>query len=412
MFGIVRGLKPACGLSLGFKIYCRSLGSAPPFDLDLDAQNDKFSDLNNMYTEMFTNDGLEPSKLLTSSSKSATHIYDSEVDELNAEFTETYDFSPKIICGQELTKLVEAPGRFIIQSLSNNPYYNLAVEDYVFKNTPVVKGHTFLNERLLFYVNGKCAVIGKNQTPWKELFLQNCKSKGYRYVRRLSGGGAVVHDLGNVNYSYLTSRDAFQREYFNQKIVGWLKEARPGTQFDLNERGDIHLDGFKVSGSAFKIARGKSYHHGTMLVDSDLASFRGLLKPAHIDNVSWSGGSVDSVRSRVKNIQGAGFKKTGDFIDICVQGFRTTLQEDVPLYLIDEEITQTDAIMATTGHLASDEWLYDSGPKFVIALGREKLSVEKGLIADSTIPGLAGQHFTSFVESFNKGKFGDFDVNI
>ncbi|CEP64714.1 putative lipoate--protein ligase LALA0_S13e01376g [Lachancea lanzarotensis] len=412
MVGLLRSLNPVCGFLRHSRSQCRFLGSKAPFDLDLDAQNDKYSEVNNMYTKLFTGESSESTTLVSEVNKTDSNLYESEVDEFNAELAETYDFSPKILSGEELAKLVKTPGRFMIQSLSKNPYYNLAVEDYVFKNTPVEKNGSFSNERLLFYVNDKCAVIGKNQTPWKELFLQNCKSRGYQYVRRLSGGGAVIHDLGNVNYSYLTSRNAFRREYFNEQIVAWLTQVRPETNISLNERGDIQLDDLKISGSAFKIAGGKSYHHGTMLVNANLASFKGLLKPAHIDGICWSGGSVDSVRSHVKNIQDAGFKSTNEFIDICIRGFRSTFQEDVPVYLVDEVNTQTDNIMETTDQLASNEWLYDSGPKFTVTLGSFKFSVEKGLIVDSSMPHMKGKRFKTFVDSLNNQEFETLKTTI
>ncbi|SCU80866.1 LAFA_0C01530g1_1 [Lachancea sp. 'fantastica'] len=402
MVGFLRNLNPVSGLGRHVRSQLRLFGSATPFDLELDAQNDKYSELNNMYTTMFTGKDSEATTPSSSGLKTNSSSLESEIDEINAELLDSYSFSPKVLSGKELAEIVKTSGRFMIQSLSRNPYYNLAVEDYVFKNTPVEKGGPFFDERLLFYVNDKCAVIGKNQTPWKELFLQNCKSRGYQYVRRLSGGGAVVHDLGNVNYSYLTSRDAFRREYFNEQIVAWLKEAQPKANISLNERGDIQLDDYKISGSAFKIAGGKSYHHGTMLVNADLASFRGLLKPAHIDGITWSGGSVDSVRSHVKNIQDAGIKSTTDFIDICTKGFRSIFQENVPIYLVDEVETQTEEIMKTAEQLASDEWLYDNGPKFTVTVNDSKFSVEKGLIVDCPSPHMKGERFKNFVDSFNR----------
>ncbi|SCU86909.1 LADA_0E00958g1_1 [Lachancea dasiensis] len=389
------------------RVFCRSLGSSIPFDLSLDTQVDRYSELNNMYTEMFTQ-GDE----VRGTPKGDAGIELSEIDAFNAEIADTYNYSPQAISGYSLEHIVKSPGRFILQSLSSNPYYNLALEDYVFQNTTFAKGQPFLSERLLFYINEKCVVIGKNQTPWKELHLDNCYEEGYKFVRRRSGGGAVVHDSGNVNYSYLTSRDNFDREYFNKQIVRWLKEIRPDAAIHLNQRGDIHLGAYKVSGSAFKIAKGKSYHHGTMLIDADLASFKGLLKPAHLEGVIWSGGSVESVRSSVKNISEAGFNNTDEFMDICSNGFRSLLHEDIPVYFVDEVNTSNDEIAKTARQLASDEWLYHSGPSFTVTIQEHDVSVEKGTITKSSIPDTVGLSFKDFVLSLNAGLLAEIKTKI
>ncbi|SCV05164.1 LANO_0H01464g1_1 [Lachancea nothofagi CBS 11611] len=385
----------------------RSLGSQTPFDLEPEAQDDKYADLNTMYSQMFTEGGKSAKR---AASQPSNNSFD--IDALNAEIAEAYNFAPRPISGDFFEQIVKSPGRFIIQSLSTNPYYNLALEEYVFRNTPAPKGKLFSNERLLFYVNDKCVVIGKNQTPWKELFLDNCETKGYKYVRRRSGGGAVVHDLGNVNYSYLTSRDNFQREYFNKQIVHWLTDLRPEAEIHLNHRGDIHLNDFKVSGSAFKIAMGKSYHHGTMLINSDLSSFKGLLKPDNVEHISWSGGSVESVRSNVSNMKEAGFSSTDEFINICTDGFRRTMQEEVPVYLVDETTTTTDQLSKNTKDLASGEWLYESGPSFSVTIAHHSISVVKGVIKESTIPGCTGQHFKDFVNLLRQNQILGVNVKI
>ena len=274
-----------------------------PTPFDIDETDEKYKELNSMYVDMFsdptpgTKQG-DPSKRQTSTSDTTKQM--SEIDELNQELEELYNIksingSPTTglnsnvsLSGQELEEVVKSQGKFVLQSRSHNPFFNLAVEDYVFRHTPLndspvtkSKGahNGFFNKRLMFYINDKTVVIGKNQTVWQEVYMSELKKRGYNLVRRLSGGGAVVHDLGNVNYSFLTSRKEFDIRYFNAVLVKWLLTFNPGFPVEQNKRCDILWSGKKCSGSAFKIARGKAYHHGTMLVDSSLQDFSGLLKP-------------------------------------------------------------------------------------------------------------------------------------
>ncbi|CUS21070.1 LAQU0S02e05204g1_1 [Lachancea quebecensis] len=375
------------------------VGTQTPLELNPAAQDERYADLNNMYTEMFAGDDVKSSVARNKDKEGL-----SEIDQLNAEISETYDFMAKPISGQELEQIVKSPGRFILKSLSNNPYYNLALEDYVFLNTPAPRESPFSSERLLFYVNDKCVVIGKNQNPWRELFLDECSKKGYKFVRRKSGGGAVVHDLGNVNYSYLTSRDLFRREYFNKQIVRWLTQTFPGVNVSLSPRGDINLVNQKVSGSAFKVAKGKSYHHGTMLINADITSFSGLLKPECLEGIEWSGGSIESVRSRVANLSQMGVENTDEFVDLCSEGFKSLMNENMPVYWAEESCTTNAEILKTIRHLQSDEWLYDSGPNFTVSFLGRTINVEKGIIKDSTNSEGVGSHFRDYVSLLKKNK--------
>lgn len=392
-----------------FKSRCfrRYVSTQTPLELDSTARDEKYADLNYMYTDMFAGSDVKSPVVGTGGNEGL-----SEIDQLNAEISETYDFTAQPLSGHELEQVVRSAGRFILKSLSNNPYYNLALEDYVFLNTPVPKEGLFSSERLLFYVNDRCVVIGKNQNPWRELFLDECSKKGYEFVRRKSGGGAVVHDLGNVNYSYLTSRDLFRREYFNKQIMNWLAHAFPSASIGLSPRGDINLDNKKVSGSAFKVAKGKSYHHGTMLVNADLASFSGLLKPDFLKGIEWSGGSVESVRSRVTNLSQMGIGNTDTFVDICTEGFKSLMNENMPVYWADESYTRNAQICETISHLESDEWLYDSGPNFTVSFNGHTINVEKGIIKDSTISEGIGSHFRDFVSLLRKNKHFKTDIEI
>lgn len=388
--------------------------SNTPFDLK--ECDEKYKELNTMYEEMFTTQENEPvagdlSKLSTQKNEIET----SDIDELNAEIASIYCVPKKktidrsrfkpITSKNDFIELVKSPGKFVITSTSNNPYFNLALEDYVFRNTPIDTKHKiFDSNRLLLYINNKCAVIGKNQNVWEELYLNNLKTKGFEFLRRLSGGGAVLHDRGNVNYSYISSRDEFDTKFFNGKIVSWLKEFDPSLPVIQNDRGDINYTSYKISGSAYKVAQGKAYHHGTMLINSDLANFKQLLKPSEIDGIKWNTHSVNSVRSQIKNLP---LPSTDTFIDICSGGFNRMYSLENDVYTCNEKDVLNEDIINTMEKLKSSEWKFHSGPKFELEITSkdnsttESIAVEKGYIVNSTIEGIESMDFTTFLENIN-----------
>mgnify|MGYP003365647882 CR=1 FL=1 len=384
------------------KIWYRSIRNVTtqtPFDID--ESDDKYKHFNTMYSEMFT----PPAKNVTKVKEDSTkQIEISEADDLNRDLQNLFEIEQPPLSGMELRDKVKSSGRFIIRSLSHNPYYNLSLEDYIFRNTPVSKEVTnkiYPNHRLLFYVNNKCAVIGKNQTVWQELYLSELKKQGYEVLRRLSGGGTVIHDLGNVNYSFITSRNEFHSNFFNELIVKWLLSYDKTLPVSLNKRSDILYNDKKCSGSAFKIAQGKAYHHGTMLVKSNLNKFHGLLKPKDIPGIHWDSASVDSVRSDISNIS---LPSTEEFVNICSHGFQTDFRGDtnskIPIFYCDETNSINDDIITTMTTLKSDKWKYFSGPKFKVDFQDESVSIlcEKGVITQSSIHSLIGTDFKKLLE--------------
>lgn len=376
----------------------RVFSQRAPFDLE--DGDEKYSELNQMYVDMFNPQaGDSSSKGLEASEKQKI----SDLDELNNDMNCLLNVGYHKLTADELREKVEQPGKFILQSLSSNPYFNLAVENYVFVNTPLsaTPGSSFANQRLLFYINRDSVVVGKNQTLWKEVYLKTVQERGYEVLRRFSGGGTVVHDLGNVNYSFLTSREDFSREFFNRLIISGIQRSAPDVALALNHRGDIVLGNRKVSGSAFKIAKGKAYHHGTMLIQSKLDQFRGLLKPESIEGVRWNCNSVDSVRSQVQNVP---LGSVQQFIDMVVEEFRRVFYngeaEEIPIFYCDEDITINREIREYMTLLESDEWKYRKGPKFEVHLecGNHSMTVERGIITESSIPALVGSSFQSFID--------------
>lgn len=327
---------------------------------------------------------------------------------------------------QNYTKLREP---VIFVSKLKDPYLNLAIEDSIYNDMPIPEDDSKVNyNRLMFYKNWPCAVIGKNQNPWKEINLPLLNSLHIPLVRRRSGGGTVVHDLGNVNYSFMTTKSNFDRFKFAEIIRDSVNKY-PDLKYKLkvNERGDITTvtqpDGndYKVSGSAYKLSKGKSYHHGTMLLNLKLDVLSKLLtrderKLGIVDSMA----SINSVKSRVINLE----LEDQKFIDLVSEGFSKTYGmvekenstrdekdvSDTEEYDLNELFNLTDFVDAYSNYarvITIDEktvlnqniyeladtlkewkWKYGSTPKFNHELYNEKFGfkikfhIKKGAIIE------------------------------
>lgn len=150
---------------------------------------------------------------------------------------------------------------------------------------------------LYFYTNENAVIIGKNQNPWKECNLAAMEADGVQLVRRITGGGAVYHDMGNLNFSFIAGEGCYDVEKQLQVILQAVRSF--GIPCDFSGRNDLLADGRKFSGNAF-IKRGQMcQHHGTLLLNADLGKLQNYLKP---DPRKLQAKGVSSVRSRVCNL--------------------------------------------------------------------------------------------------------------
>lgn len=182
----------------------------------------------------------------------------------------------------------------IYRSTSVNPFVNLAVESFLFNNPKDPDEYT-----LYLWRNGPSVIIGKFQSAWRECEVQKMEDEKVNLVRRPSGGGAVYQDLGNSIFTFLSPKsDKTSIEMNNSILLDALKK------YDINAvatgRNDLHVDGRKISGAAFRNTRDRSLHHGTILLDLDMTALGRYLTP---NKVKLQSKGVSSVESHVLNLK-------------------------------------------------------------------------------------------------------------
>lgn len=176
----------------------------------------------------------------------------------------------------------------------HDPHINLAIEEFLLRNIsseqPV----------LLFYINEPSVIIGRNQNTLEEIDPAYIKEKGIHVVRRLSGGGAVYHDLGNLNFSFITQarQDLHNFAKFTEPVIGALQ--RLGIAAELRGKSDIFVGDKKISGNAQYVTNTGMFSHGTLLFDTNIQEMLKALNPRQVKVKSKA---VQSVRNFVTNIR-------------------------------------------------------------------------------------------------------------
>ncbi len=241
----------------------------------------------------------------------------------------------------------------------NDATVNLALEEYCVRNLD------FGNENyLLFYINSPSIIIGKHQNTIEEINPDKVKEKNITVVRRISGGGAVYHDKGNLNFSFLTkhSNDSINNfRKFTEPVTETLKKL--GVNAELSGRNDITVDGRKVSGNAQFTNTKSMFSHGTLLFDSHLEDVVEALN-VKVDKIESKG--IKSVRSRVANIK--------EFLKepLTIEEFRQELiknifrdYDEVPVYRLTEKEWE-EVYKLSESKYRTWEWNYGRSPEFNI----------------------------------------------
>ncbi|HET9572020.1 MAG TPA: biotin/lipoate A/B protein ligase family protein [Bacteroidales bacterium] len=234
--------------------------------------------------------------------------------------------------------------RFIL-SRSTNPGFNLAAEEYLFLRQP--------DETLFLYVNEPCVVIGCNQSILAETDTTFCASQGIGLFRRLSGGGAVFHDLGNLNFCFITNRIPGQSplgKAFLKPITEVLH--RLDIPVEVGVRNDLWLPGnYKVTGTASHVGKNRELHHGTLLYDTSLHMLNRCLTPNSTGRIK---AAVASVPSPVRNIRdhllenGIEALDTQAFIRHFSLQLQSYLPDLIPLDFSDAEVDEITEIADKT----------------------------------------------------------------
>ncbi|MBF8457231.1 lipoate--protein ligase [Kaistella sp. G5-32] len=181
----------------------------------------------------------------------------------------------------------------LITSPSHNAYFNIASEEYLLKRFPS-------EDIFLLYVNAPSIIVGKFQNTLAEINLDYVKEKGIKVVRRMSGGGTVYHDLGNLNFSFHTllgQNDFGDFSFFTKPVLEMLNEL--GVPAELKGRNDLLVDGKKFSGNAKLARHGKMIQHGTILLDSEMEVLDEALK---VNPLKFIDKATKSNRGRVTNL--------------------------------------------------------------------------------------------------------------
>lgn len=180
---------------------------------------------------------------------------------------------------------------------SVDPTWNLAFEEYCFTQM------TEYPRIMLLWQNDNAVIVGRYQNAEREVNAQAAKNLGVKVVRRSTGGGAVYHDMGNLNYSFIMPVDDPESIDFTESAKPMVDALRSiGIQAESRGRNDIELDGRKISGTAQSYVKGRLLHHGTLLYDSNMAVLRDVL---NVDASKIASKGIASVKSRVVNIKEA-----------------------------------------------------------------------------------------------------------
>jgi lipoate-protein ligase A len=289
-----------------------------------------------------------------------------------------------------------------INSENTDPYFNHALEEYFLKNID--------EECFILWRNSPCILLGKNQNAYNEINIEYVSEHSLPVVRRISGGGAVFNDLGNINFGFITNSggnllSSFER--FTAPIIQALKEL--GVNALLFGRNDITVDGKKISGNAQARHQNRTLHHGTLLFSACITDLSAALK---VSPIKLQGKGIKSVYSRVTNISEYlnHPMSVTEFKDYLMNYVMAEGNSSEPYTLSPKDMTEVNRLAAEK--YASWSWNFGVSPAYEVVLQKKfkggivevNLNINHGLINDVRIFGdFFGQEDISLIENALKG---------
>ncbi len=242
---------------------------------------------------------------------------------------------------------------------SVNPHLNIATEEWIFNSLDPS------SQILYLWRNDNTVVIGRNQNPWSECNLEQMKKDNVSLARRNTGGGAVFHDLGNTNFTFLSPRESYSRENNVQIIFEALKEF--GITAEASGRNDLLIpfaDGpRKFSGSAYREKKDRAFHHGTLLMHADLTKLANYLTP---NPKKLQAKGKESVRARVANLSEINPEINHDkIVAAMIRSFEKFYQNKAQVEMLNmESLPKIPSLKEHYDQLSSWNWLYGQTLEF------------------------------------------------
>lgn len=273
----------------------------------------------------------------------------------------------------------------IIQQQSTDPYFNIATEEHLLKN--------YADDIFILYRNQPSIIVGKHQNTAAEINYDFVKQRGIKVVRRLSGGGTVYHDLGNLNYTFIANGS-------EGNLVNFKKHTQPilevlnslGIDALIGGKNDIRVGSKKVSGNAEHVYKSRVLHHGTLLFSSNLDDLNEAIR---VDTGTYTDKAVKSIRSKVANI--SEYLKTNtpieEFARMIEDHIKSVFPNSKAFNLSSEDISSINNLVKTK--YSSWEWNFGYSPSYTLNRRIEfnskqllfELTVDKGIIYQISISG-------------------------
>lgn len=252
----------------------------------------------------------------------------------------------------------------VLISNTFDPWFNIATENFIFRD--MLSEKELVETKILYlWRNQDTVVIGRFQNPWKECNTEKMDRDGIKLARRQSGGGAVYHDLGNTNFTFLSSKSTFDKGVNNKIITNAVNSF--GLNSFASGRNDLLIstnDGEKkFSGSAFKETKDRSFHHGTLLINADLTKLAQYLNP---DDKKLQSKGITSVKSRVINLSELSSQVSHELLqEKIIYEFFNEYQNQCPIEVLDHDyLIKQPKLVEHFNKMSDWNWRYGETPQF------------------------------------------------